>query len=132
MKIVECHKGYGESINFIDEHDVFVGYDLYQDCCEHASWYIDCAREFDYDWMGTPKEGVTDGIRIDGYVFDTSFLGGVPEDDDRLDAGQYVTFKLHCSGKPDIYLFLFNSHNGWYGHGFKYGIGSETLIDLGL
>ena len=36
MKILEI----GEKINFIDENNVFVGYDLGQNCCENASWFI--------------------------------------------------------------------------------------------
>lgn len=27
-------------INFVDENNVLLGYDMSQDCCEHADWFI--------------------------------------------------------------------------------------------
>jgi hypothetical protein len=36
-----------------------------------------------------------------------------------LDEGGMVRFRLVAEGKPDLYLHLFNSHNGYYSHGFN-------------
>ena len=40
MKIITCDKQYSYSINFVDENNVFVGYDLEQQCCEEADWFF--------------------------------------------------------------------------------------------
>ena len=43
MKIFD---GDFDKVNFVDENNVFVGYDLLQDCCEDANWFI-ADREID-------------------------------------------------------------------------------------
>lgn len=41
MKIFNEQRGrfWSGRWNFVDDNDVFVGYDSEQDCCEHASYY---------------------------------------------------------------------------------------------
>lgn len=105
----------GDKVNFIDSNDVFVGYDLGQDCCEHADWYVTSVRNEnayknnDYDYLS----GVQDGINVTGFVFDQTFV----EAPDFGDGGM-VIFRL-TKGDEEIFLHLFNSHNGYYGHGFE-------------
>jgi len=128
MQILECDKGYGGSINFIDTNDVFIGYDLSQDCCEYADWYISESLEFVYP---IDKIKRMDKSLYEHHVFNPSFIEGPNESSD-LDAGMWVAFKMVDNGKPDLFLILFNSHNGYYGHGFELKIDGEIIHNGGL
>lgn len=62
------------------------------------------------------------------HVFDIGFF-----DNTRhyrgLDDGDAVAFKLIDPRgiEKDMYLVLFNCHNGYYGHGFEFRIGSNVI-----
>ncbi len=112
----------GEKVNFVDENNIFVGYDLGQDCCEYADWFVaDQITPYTYDPDAAPKE-VPD---IEAYNFDKDFFQCVDSGD--LDEGGMVAFRLVADEKPDLYLHLFNSHNGYYGHGFEVKHGGEIV-----
>lgn len=119
MKIFTEEEGsFNHKVNFVDVKNNAVGYDLSQDCCEDADWSI----------IGTILDSITyedteeyrdhkSIVDIDLYSFDVTFYKcqfGV------LDDGGVAIFKLKAKDKPDIYLHLFNSHNGYYGHGFTF------------
>ena len=99
-------------VNFTDENDVYVGYDTDQDCYEHAGYFITSVEDSVYTFdMEFPERDTT------GYLFDTDYL----VDDitvSELELGGQVRFKLTHHTKEPIYLNLFNSHNGYYGHEF--------------
>ena len=132
MKIVLCGKGYGKSINFIDDNDVFVGYDLAQGCCESAGWFIE-----GFGGVFTDAE-----MGLSGYSFERDFfqewypLGDRHGDDVQhgLEAGGVAVFRIVADdtvGTPPLgeaaYLVLYNSHNGYYGHGFEVKHGGEVV-----
>lgn len=105
-----------DKVNFVDEQNTFVGYDMAASCCETSGWYISDHRRFDRDETETIKEG------LEGYVFDRDFFEEVsseslPNPDE--DYGGLVRFRLIESGKPDLFLHIFNSHNGYYAHRFS-------------
>jgi len=105
---------WSEKVNFVDDNDVFVGYDMGQCCCEYAGWYIaESVTPYDYNSdlsSATPPD-------VESYVFDKDYFEHVAEGD--LDSGGMVVFKLIADNKPDLFLHIFNSHNGYYGHGFQ-------------
>ena len=123
MKIFEkSDSSWSDKVNFVDENDVFVGYDMGQDCCEHADWFItDKITPYNYDNDDDSK----DTPDVEGYNFDKDFFEDVESSD--LDEGSMVAFKLVADNKPDLYLHLFNCHNGYYGHGFEVKHGGETV-----
>ena len=111
MKIIDS---FSNKINFIDKNDVFVGYDLSQNCCEDAGWYI-TDKIIPYTYTNSDIEyHIPD---ISNYIFDAEFFREIESID--LDSGNMVVFKLISFMKPDLYLHLYNSHNGYYGHGFE-------------
>lgn len=113
MIITDKESGWDSKVNFVDENDVFVGYDTCQCCCEDAGYFISEDKNEQYRCDGnTNDEFVTDG-----YVFDVSYCVGVDSDD--LDDGGQVCFRLTKDGSDDLYLHLYNSHNGYYSHGFE-------------
>lgn len=111
MKIITINPdSWGNKVNFVDQNNTVVGYDLSQDCCEHAGWYISESRHTDTN----DKRAVPN---VDDYAFDRDFFEQVEGAD--VEEGGMVRFRLIAAGKPDLYLHIFNSHNGYYGHGFE-------------
>ncbi len=125
MKIFEKNESsWDEKVNFVDDNDVFVGYDMGQSCCEQADWFIlEEITPYTYDLDDHLRAKSTPDL-VD-YCFDINFFKEVESSD--LDAGGMVAFKLTSKNKPDLYLHLFNAHNGYYGHGFTVKHGDETV-----
>ena len=121
--------------NFIDENDVFVGFDTYQNCCEHAGWFISDEHEAYVDGYSTTKvrPNTVEGIRdfdVTGYALDTSG----PEDIEGNDIyeGTQLEFRLTKEGSKDLFLNIFNAQNGYYSHEvfIKAGEADEIRITI--
>ena len=101
-------------VNFIDKNDSFVGFSTYQDCCETFGWYV-----ADHITECEPATSAS----LDGFWFDT--------DTQQLDVNGYfeeggsVAFKCVNSCGDVRYLHLYNSHNGYYSHGWESSWGCE-------
>lgn len=123
MKIFkEEESSWDAKVNFVDGNNVFVGYDTDQCCCEHADWFIaDTITSYSYDSYRDSKEVPC----VEDYVFDKDFFQEIESVD--LDEGGMVAFRLIAKDKPDLYLHLFNCHNGFYGHGFEVKHGGEIV-----
>jgi hypothetical protein len=106
--------------NFVDENNVVVGYDSHQDCCENAAWSYthNEPTTFKFAEIPTPENYDTEA-----YNFDPAWFRELTETRDSLDEGGAVAFRLTAEGKPDLYLVLSNSHNGYYSHGFTLEVG---------
>lgn len=106
--------------NFVDDNNVFVGFDNYQCCCEDFGHLVT---------KSPPKSEHPDdevsGDDFPGYQFNTEFFEENGFDD--LYEGGSVCFKLEKDGEPDLYLTLFNIHNGYYSHGFTMTAGGVEL-----
>jgi hypothetical protein len=98
-------------VNFVDKNNLFVGYDMHQNCCEDAGWFISSQKSENPDETGLEGD-------FEGYVFDRDFIEIVYAP--RLDDGGMVRFKLTKPESPDLYLHLYNVHNGYYSHGFEF------------
>lgn len=106
-------------VNFIDEKNVCVGYDMDQCCCENADWFVAA--------MPTASIGHadTDVTEWPGFIFDTEYDS--PElACDELDEGGMVVFRL-TNGADELFLHLYNCQNGYYSHGFEFKDGEKTL-----
>ena len=113
MKVFESGEGsWSGKHNFADANNVLVGYDAGQSCCEHAGWYI--SEKSDEAQYG--EEGLR-GHDVEPYNFDPVFKVDVASNG--LDCGGHIAFRLVSHGKPDLFLHLFNCHNGYYSHGFS-------------
>lgn len=129
MYVKHTNGNYSEKVNFIDENDVFVGYDMSTSCCENYGYIFTDTDDFDSadgilyddDYGSTDvKTNNESDYNLDGYVFDTSWF----EERDQI-----VVFRLTKEDSPDIFLTLYNSHNGYYGHGFKFMNGDNVIAD---
>ena len=120
MKVFEgSGSSWGSKVNFVDDNDVFVGYDSHQNCCEHADWFI--AEEITASTSHSENET---GIDLESYVFDKDSFEEVECGD--ADCSM-VAFRLVSEGNPDLYLHLFNVHNGYYSHGFEVKHSGEVV-----
>ena len=117
-------------VNFIDSNNVILGYDLEQNCCEHAFWTIsetpDGKNPIHEGDGSTGKE-----IELKGYCFDPNYC---QRHDDAEDGDYTATFKLvgnqwAKTKLPDLFLRLENHHNGYYSHGFTFR-GAVIIEDM--
>lgn len=118
MLIKENIKGWSSSINFIDDNDNFVGFDDNQQCCENFGWYITREATEDHGYPELSEEELV------GYRFDTTFV-------DNYDFDETVVFRLVSDKGGVAYLHLYNSHNGYYSHGWEArmdGVTSEGCL----
>jgi hypothetical protein len=126
--IWNCTEIFPRKVNFIDDNNVLVGYDLEQDCCEDAFWTISEARDGSNP-LHKGSEQASEEISLEGYAFDPSFHEF--EYNPREDSNSAIFKLLHSPDygtvkKADLYLRLENQHNGYYGHGFTFK-GSEVI-----
>ena len=120
MIITDIKQGWESKVNFTDSNDVFVGFDTGQSCCEYADWNLTVDEDWKFNYDFEEREHVD----YEGYTFDTNYFKECETYGD-LDEGGQVVFKLAKADCPDLYLHLFNSHNGYYGHGFEASISGE-------
>ena len=96
-------------VNFVDEENVVLGYDMRQDCCETAFWFLSdkiAGEEKDY----TAEE-------LKGFLFVTDFCE-VKEEEDGMDERNTAIFKLVDVRGQCTYVHLGNCQNGYYSHRF--------------
>lgn len=106
-------------INFVDDNNVFVGFDYGQSCCESFGYSLTHQLPTDFD------DG-NNGIDPEGFQFDTGFFTEkVPLP---ICEGGAVAFRL-LKGDEEIFLTLWNVHNGYYAHGFKMMQGDLCIQD---
>ena len=122
-------------VNFVDDNNVFVGFDYEKHCCENFGWCL--TREFPEKL----QEG-ENGIDPAGFQFDTAYFEQrFPMTDwevssetilkneserDLYEYGGAAIFRL-TKDKEEIFLLLWNDHNGFYAHGFEMKSGDEKL-----
>ena len=130
----EIENGWGyKKVNFVDSNNAFVGYDMSQQCCEWASWFISETEDNNVSSDENSKCGETD-YDLSEYVFDTDYFVEVECAEEGyygscLDAGSMVRFRMFNKDGHSLYLHVFNAHNGYYAHGFQAGYDERAVID---
>ncbi len=68
------------------------------------------------------------------YVFDKDFFQTIDylkdsdgSDWNALDSGSVAVFRIVGKENKELFLHLFNCHNGYYGHGFEVKHGGEIV-----
>lgn len=112
MKIFESNLGkWDNKVNFVDDNNVFVGFDMDQSCCETADWFIADTQ------IVEAHEGKHEIPDLTGWNFDPKFFKRI--DGEPFDEGGMVIFRI-TNGINEKFLHLFNHHNGYYSHGFLF------------
>src|SRR5687768_13250084 len=112
MKIFDKKEGWGTKVNFVDENNVVLGYDMDQSCCEHADWFI---TDKPQDTIVNRGEEIPD---LTGWTFDVDYFQSI-ENHNELDCGEMAVFRI-VNGDQEKFIHLFNCHNGYYSHGFSF------------
>jgi len=115
--------------NFCDTNDVLVGFDSWQSCCEDFGHVFTLAAPTEYREL--PKE--VEVPNLEDLVFDPEFFN----DFDNGESG-WAVFRLFLPQRQEsdrvmrekervlkangtiteVFLLLYNHHNGYYSHGF--------------
>lgn len=125
MKIFEKEESTWDSkVNFVDKNNVLLGYDLSQDCCEYADWFIDNVPHLD----GAIPINIQDyksRYALSKYSFDTSYYRNISNSNEYDDGCGMAIFRIVYDSNPkkEKFIHLFNCHNGYYGHGFDFTVG---------
>jgi len=115
-------------VNFVDDNNVLVGYEFAGNCCEQYGWYI-------HDKVTNNGEGAlfnetTDHNAINDslkeWTFDTSFFEELREGSHCSDDHNTAVFRL-VNGDNELFLHLYNVHNGYYSHGFDFSKDGEII-----
>lgn len=128
MKIFTEENSFDDKVNFIDDNNVFIGYDLSQQCCENANWYLSTEIENNTEKSNTIIEGLED------YNFDVDFFEelGDNEDDEDGYSASLIRFRLIKQNCKDLFLHIYNVHNGYYSHGFTMSKGDKIIHEGSL
>ena len=123
MRIFNQVEPWTSKVNFVDENNVFLGYDMEQSCCEDANWFISdrvCNRY--------PEDAAIRDTDWSGWVFDTAYFHQVFDKDGEyyFDGGSMVVFRI-VNGDREMFVHLYNCHNGYYGHGFDFKVNDQTI-----
>lgn len=121
----------GSKMNAVDDKNNLVGFDTSDDCCAHGGWFIS-VEKLEAAAFDNGQCDFTGAVNFPDYEFDTTYFDGIKADgpDDRDsgiildgDADALVRFKMVAKDKPDLYLHLYNCHNGYYSKGFEASLG---------
>jgi hypothetical protein len=113
---------FSSKVNFVDENNRLVGYDFYQSCCEDYGWYISLESDFAQKntiVVGYPYDVDSINEKLDGWVFDPVFIKEYSIGDHGYNESNAATFRLVKDDK-EMFLHLYNEHNGYYSHGFEF------------
>jgi len=116
--------------NYVDANNRVLGYDSDQQCCEqHGSgvfrkedknlFFESATTRAHYD----PPAPSGFSIQTEGYAF----VDERPEP-----CGETLWFRLQKEGEADLFVCLWNFHNGYYSHGFEFSPKSGFLTEGGL
>lgn len=111
----------GYKINFVDDNNVLVGFDNESHCCENFGYFL--SRSVPTGIIESPDMS----IDAEGFNFDVNFFKDAVSRDE-FDCGGMVVFRL-TKGSEEIFLSLYNSHNGYYSHGFEMEVGGVKIHD---
>jgi hypothetical protein len=123
MRIFTPENSIDGRINFVDEDNVYVGYELHVDCCEQPGWFF--TRKFDartekilQKAVAAEDKDIMDSLRV------TVSLEELEQYRFKIDAAvkgtRYCGYRVitlqNVATKKYLYLVLYNLHNGYYAH----------------
>ena len=112
-----------DKLNFVDENNVVLGFDSHQECCEHFGYYISkTPSKSDQTPYEKEMNVERDSERLSNYRFDPDYFLKIENKDEYGSSeGGSMAFKLiNQNDKTELYLTIYNIHNGYYGHGFSF------------
>jgi len=115
--------------NWVDENNVVLGYRNEQQCCEEAGFYY--TYEEPESW-NTDKDVANEPNKwpdLSQFKFDEDYYRSLKEEESHdSNWRQGAVFRLFCDDK-ELFLVLFNHHNGYYSHGFTFKADIDRTIN---
>lgn len=110
-------------LNWVDSNNVFVGFSDYQSCCESYGGALYSSIDSDGKLLDIDLESDND------WVFDTSFYTdyAIPANVADIE-GNSAGFRLVDGKGNEIFLVIWNEHNGYYAHGFEFCNGDTVIV----
>ena len=109
---------FNTKVNFVDTNNVVLGYDLQQDYCEDAYWFISTSEKDHNDTNTLYDHKNVEELDLEGYCFDHNYYQILSDKEDQEEFfTQSAIFKLVGSKElnlPDLFVILSNTHNGYY------------------
>lgn len=133
MKYFPSDEGtiWSTKVNFVDDNNVLVGYDFCGSCCEEYGWYIhNKATNSGADSLfdeNTDVNAINESLKE--WTFDTAFFDEL-SNEDHYEQENIAVFRL-VNEDNELFLHLYNKHNGYYGHGFDFSV-DEKIIKTGV
>jgi len=131
MKIFDQVWPFWSKVNFVDENNVFLGYDMETRSFEYAGWFIAdvitnrIPNRRQYRFVENSRLDVID---MPGWSFDIEFFQEIVGECDDPDVDRFDTavavFRI-TNGPVEKFIHLFNFHNGYYKHGFSIKVGEK-------
>lgn len=127
MRIFDRVDPWASKVNFVDENNVMLGYDMRQACCEYAGWFIADKR---HEQIPTSIEAPAElpGWNFDPEWFERGTIEFTEEHESR-GTGALCLFRI-VKGDAEQFIHLFNCHNGFYAHGFEFKT-DEAVLQTG-
>lgn len=72
----------------------------------------------------TDRSAINESLK--DWTFDTSFFQELEEGSHGYHVDRTAVFRL-VNGDNELFLHLFNSHNGYYAHGFDFSMDGEII-----
>ena len=130
MKQFDNKNFYSDNINWIDENNVVLGWDMGACCCEQFGYFFSLKE---LDKVPEDVNNQLDEFDAEGYNFVKDYFKNLDGEREYAEAGGVAQFKLVNGQGEELYLCLYNFHNGYYGHGFTFEIkDGEVLRSEGL
>lgn len=123
MRVFYKEGGWDNKVNFVDDNNVLLGYDNENDCCAQGGWFLSKNKD---EWLdGSFEEKSMDlpGFNFDKEYIRKDFMPGR----DEYEEGDGVQFRL-VNGEDELFLTLYNFHNGYYSRGFYFSDKDKTII----
>ena len=133
MRIFETNDDWCQRINFVDRNNLLVGFNNSQNCCERFGYSLssqdtinlvpfhdEATDEYNDDYgLKIPDEVGPSDEELEPFVFDRSFHE-VRQLDPGYNCANVAVFRLLNDRGRELFLYLYNQHNGYYSHGFDF------------
>ena len=130
MKIFNETEPWLSKVNFVDENNVVLGYDMNQLCCEDANWFI-------ADTPNTSDYTILQDFDVSDWCFDPAYFKSI-ENCSGYSESNFAIFKIvkkntlhdpNRSSDDEKYIYLYNVHSGYYSHGFAFINETNTITE---
>jgi len=123
MKIFDTFEPCPQKINFVDKNNRVIGYDMEDRCCGDAGWFISDQKNYEvYDKKYNKIDYIVPSVK--DYTFDPDYMEDVEGVGDF--GANKIIFRL-VNGDKELFLHLYNVHNGYYSHGFSIKQNDKTI-----